>query len=299
MLQADELLDLFVDYCAAECGLSKNTLAAYTNDIRAYLDALALTTDEEIEQVKAARVVGFMARCRREGLAQNSVWRRIVAVRQFYRFLLLESYIKRDPLSIIEAPHLWKQIPSTLSVSEVTELLEAPNTDTKLGLRDRAILETFYATGARVSEVVGLDTSSIDLQSWFARCYGKGMKERLVPIGSKAVEWITRYLEESRPLLCKRDDERALFVSRSGRRMDRQRLWVLVKTYARKAGIATPLYPHGLRHSFATHLLENGANLREIQILLGHADISTTEIYTHVERKRMIEAHRHFHPRGG
>jgi integrase/recombinase XerD len=298
MPQSSELLRFFLDYCSAECGLSANTLAAYRSDLTDFLDDARIADERALESLKPARLVDYVDSCRRRGLAANSVWRRLVAVRMFYRFLVLESYIESDPAEGLQTPRLWKRIPDFLSVEDVESLLSAPRDDARHGLRDRAILEMLYATGARASEICGLDVDSVNFEYGFVRCFGKRMKERLVPVGSRALGAVQRYLESSRPLLLKEAAEKALFLSGRGKRLSRQSLWSLVKKYALQAGLATHVHPHTLRHSFATHLLSGGADLRAVQIMLGHADVSTTEIYTHVDMDRLLGVHRRFHPRG-
>jgi integrase/recombinase XerD len=216
----------------------------------------------------------------------------------FYRFLRLEQIVENDAAELFETPRLWKKIPDVLSVKEVEELLSAPEGDRPLVLRDRAALEVLYATGARASEVCGLNVGSVNFEYSFVRCYGKRRKERLVPVGSRAVEALRGYLEGGRPLLAKDSEQNALFLSRRGRRMSRQTLWQLVRKYARRAGLGAGIHPHTLRHSFATHLLAGGADLRAVQVMLGHADVGTTEIYTHIEEGRLRGIHRRFHPRG-
>lgn len=298
MPKSSELLEFFLDYCSAECGLSANTLAAYRLDVTDFLNEMRLGDERALESLKPARLVDYVDSCRRRGLAANSVWRRLVAVRMFYRFLVLENYIESDPAEGLQTPRLWKRIPDFLSVEDVERLLSAPPEDGRHGLRDRAILEMLYATGARASEICGLNVDSVNSEYGFVRCYGKRMKERLVPVGSRALEAVRRYLEGGRPLLVKEEGEKALFLSGRGKRLSRQSLWSLVGKYALRAAIATPVHPHTLRHSFATHLLSRGADLRAVQIMLGHADISTTEIYTHVDMDRLLGVHKRFHPRG-
>ena len=298
MAQSLEFLRYFLDYCAAECGLSPNTLAAYQSDLTDFLTQLALTDAAALQGLKATGLVDYVEVCRRRGMAPNTVWRRLVAVRMFYRFLLLEGYVENDIAEAFQTPRLWKKIPSVLSVEQVGQLLAAPSGDSPVALRDRAVLEVLYATGARASEVCTLDMESVNFEYSFVRCYGKRMKERLVPMGSRARDALRDYLERGRPLLAKGGGEKALFLSRAGRRMTRQMLWRLVGKYARAAGIGVHVHPHMLRHSFATHLLGGGADLRAVQMMLGHADISTTEIYSHVDRTRLLQVHKRFHPRG-
>jgi integrase/recombinase XerD len=215
-----------------------------------------------------------------------------------YRFLVSEGEVRRNPAEVLESPRLWQRVPEVLGVQQVEALLDAPSRDTALGLRDRAMLEMLYATGARASEVCGLDVGHVNFEYSFVRCYGKRRKERLVPVGKPALQALRDYLERGRPELQRDPEQPALFLSRFGRRLGRGGLWARVKKHATAAGIGTDVHPHTLRHSFATHLLSHGADLRSVQVMLGHADISTTEIYTHVDRSRLKAAHRRYHPRG-
>jgi integrase/recombinase XerD len=232
-----------------------------------------------------------------KGLSANSIARRLAAIKVFYRFLVRERILKDDPTSLIDSPRLWKKIPDTLSLNELDALLKQPNIRDKQGIRDRAILETLYATGMRVSEAVNLKVDNINLEIGFLRCIGKGNKERVIPVGRKAIISIHRYLELSRPQLLRKKESEFLFLNRFGKKISRQSLWKMIKKYARAARIKKSIRPHTLRHSFATHLLERGADLRSVQEMLGHANISTTQIYTHINKERLKTIHRLFHPR--
>jgi len=298
MTTSSQLLEAFLHYCAAECGLSANTLAAYRSDVSDFLELARCPDQEALQRVNTERLVEYVDTGQKRGLSSASVWRRMVAVRMFYRFLLLEGYVKDDPTASFQTPRLWRRMPNVLGVDDVERLLEAPSADTPIELRDRAMLELLYATGARASELCGLDVGDIDPDYAFVRCYGKRMKERLVPVGAKALEAVSDYLQRGRPSLLRHESEPALFLSRSGRRFTREALWKRVRKWARAAGIRVEVHPHMLRHSFATHLLSGGADLRSVQVMLGHSDISTTEIYTHVERGRLKAAHKRYHPRG-
>lgn len=293
-----QLLRFFLDYCASECGLAVNTLGAYESDLSDFIGFMKPGSASDLEALSAARLVEYVDSCRRRGLATNSIWRRLVAVRMFFRFLVMEGYVRTDPAAAFKTPHLWKRVPDVLTIEQVEELIEAPRGDGPLILRDRAVLDLLYATGARASEVCGLDLGGVNFEYGFVRCYGKRMKERLVPVGTKAREALREYIDKARPLLLKKRMQNALFVTRSGRRIARQAVWALVRKYARQAGIGVPVHPHTLRHSFATHMLSGGADLRAVQLMLGHADVSTTEIYTHVDRDRLKSIHKRFHPRG-
>ncbi|NLW51431.1 MAG: tyrosine recombinase, partial [Candidatus Brocadiaceae bacterium] len=278
MSAAADLLDLFLGYCVAECGLSANTIDAYRRDVVHFLRGMGAADDRDLERLTSARLVDYVEACRRAGLAPNSIWRRLVSVRMFYRFLLAEGLVRTDPLHVFRTPRLWRRMPDVLNTDQVDRLLEAPQGDGPLGLRDRAALEILYATGARAGELCGLDVGDLNFEYSFVRCYGKRMKERLVPVGRRAVEAVRGYLDHGRPALLRRPQEPALFLTRTGRRLTRVALWSRVRHHARAAGLGNAVHPHTLRHSFATHLLSGGADLRSVQVMLGHADISTTEI---------------------
>jgi len=298
MTRPTDLLDAFLHYCAAECGLSVNTLDAYKSDVSDFLRFVGAGDERALGRLSTARLVDYVDACRRRGLSPGTIWRRLVSVRMFYRFLLLEGHVERDPAEAFQTPRLWKRIPEVLSVEDVERLLEAPDRDTPLGLRDRAALEMLYATGARASELCGLNVGDVNFEYGFVRCYGKRMKERLVPVGRTALEAVREYMERGRPALLRDEGESALFLTRAGRRLSRNALWQRVRKHARAAGISGDVHPHTLRHSFATHLLSGGADLRSVQVMLGHADISTTEIYTHVDHSRLKSIHEKYHPRG-
>ncbi|MBS3762688.1 MAG: site-specific tyrosine recombinase XerD [Planctomycetes bacterium] len=297
MIESTELLRFFLDYCAIECGLSENTIAAYKSDVADFIETLGFKNEAELDKLTSSELVEFVQICRDKNLSANSIWRRLVAVRMFFHFLRLEEYVENDITDAFQTPRLWKKIPEVLSEKQVEELLSAPNPDDLLGMRDRAILELLYATGARASEVCSLDVGHVNKEYGFVRCYGKRMKERIVPVGESALEALEHYLGEARPELVKSDQQTALFVSRTGRRLTRQALWRIVRDSGRKAGLGVKIHPHLLRHSFATHLLAGGADLRAVQLMLGHADVSTTEIYSHVDEDRLVGIHKQFHPR--
>ena len=292
-----ELVRLFLDYCAAEGGLTASTLSAYESDLTDFLRSMEIHSGRQLAELKPARLVDYVDLCRRRGLAPNTIWRRTVSVRMFYRFLVLDGYVDSDVSQGFSTPRLWKRTPGVLSVEEVEKLLGAPEGDGPLALRDRAVLEMLYATGARAGEVCGLNVESVNRQYGFVRCLGKRGKERLVPIGSHALEALDGYLERGRAALVKDRAQAALFVTRRGTRLRRATLWQRVRKHARSAAIGRHVHPHMLRHSFATHLLAGGADLRAVQMMLGHADISTTEIYSHVDRDRLLRTHSRFHPR--
>jgi len=293
----DKYVDLFLDYLSVERGLSKNTILAYRSDLKDYIGFLEAVSKKSISVSSREDIRDFMLHQKDKGLCVNSISRALAALRMFYRFLAREKLIKSDVSSYIDSPKLWKKIPDVLNLDEVERLIEAPDINTPQGIRDRAILEVMYATGMRVSEVAGLRLTDLNADVGFVRCLGKGRKERIVPLGTKAVASVARYLEKVRPRLAK-SGAQELFLNRSGRRISRVSLWKLIKGYAGKARIKKPIRPHILRHSFATHLLERGADLRSVQEMLGHANISTTQIYTHINKDRLRSIHKMYHPRG-
>jgi integrase/recombinase XerD len=250
-----------------------------------------------LSKIQRSDITNFMVFQKNRGLSVNSVARALAAIKSFHRFLVRERVLKIDPTSLVDSPRLWKKIPETLSLNEVVALLDQPNVRDKQGMRDKALLETLYATGMRISEVANLKVSNVNLEVGFARCIGKGNKERVVPLGKKAIEGLRKYLDVSRPKFLGSNESDFVFLSRLGKKISRQSLWKIIKRYAREARIKKPIWPHTLRHSFATHLLERGADLRAVQEMLGHANISTTQIYTHIDKDRLKTIHRKFHPR--
>ena len=283
----------FLSHLTAERGLAANTRAAYRNDLAlfaVFLDASRIAT---WNKVTAQHVLDFLKDRREHQRVASTIFRELIAIRMFFRFLLKEGAVKVDASARVESPKLWKLLPDVLSEEEVERLLLAPDARTKIGCRDKAMLELLYATGLRASELVGLRVRDVNFETGFLRCTGKGDKERIVPVGAPARAAIEEYLAR-RDGFCHED---ALFVTGRRRAMSRVNFWKRVRHYARAAGIARDIYPHLLRHSFATHLLSHGADLRIVQEMLGHADISTTQIYTHVDHQRLKSIHRAFHPR--
>lgn len=295
---ASPLLDLFLDYLLVERGVSPNTVDAYARDVACFLAHLRRCGVDDAA-ASGRDVLSFLKAQRDAGLSARTLARRLSALRTFYRFLLREGLAAASPLARLESPRLWKTLPRTLSRSEASAVVEVPDGEGPAGLRDRALLEVLYATGLRVSEVSHLTLDQVDLTMGFVRTVGKGSKERLVPLGGRAQEALRAYLAAGRPLLLKRGRSPHVFLSRLGRRLSRQSVWKLVKAACRRAGVSGAASPHTLRHSFATHLLEGGADLRSLQMMLGHADLATTQIYTHVTRERLRELVRRHHPRGG
>ncbi|MGD0651560.1 MAG: site-specific tyrosine recombinase XerD [Verrucomicrobiia bacterium] len=296
----NHLVDAFLDHLTVERGLAANTRTAYCTDLSQFVSFLRRHRIDQINSVQRQHITDYLMEQRNRGLTARSVSRHLAAIRMFCRFLFREKILATDITQTIDSPKLWHTLPHTLDYQEVERLLAAPPTCAKLGLRDKAMLELMYATGLRVSEVAKLTLSEINFEAGFLRTVGKGSKERIVPVGKQAICWVQRYLQETRPLVGKDGRNRAeVFLSTRGGPLSRKTIWHLIKKYARHAGITKNITPHTLRHSFATHLLDNGADLRVIQEMLGHADISTTQIYTHVDQGRLKDTHYRFHPRSG
>ncbi len=294
----NQYLDLFLNYLLVEKGLAKNSLDSYGRDMARYLDFLEHRGCVDPSGVSPVDVADFLASLKERGLAPRSRARALSSVRMFHRFLLVEGYAEVNPTAIIEAPKTVAKLPQVLTGREVEALLAAPGGDSNIDIRDQAMLELLYATGLRVSELVGLGLRDVNVTAGYLMAFGKGGKERLVPMGESACAAVARYLSETRPVMDRDGANRYLFLTRLGDRMTRQAFWNIIKKRALEAGVRKSISPHTLRHSFATHLLENGADLRSVQTMLGHADLSTTQIYTHVTRERLKRLHEQFHPRG-
>lgn len=290
-------LEQFIDALWMERGLSKNTLAAYRADISGLGNWLRKEKSTDLLTARRADILEYFDYRVGRGAQPRSTARLLSSIRRFYQYFVRQGKIPEDPSKNIEAPKLGRTLPKSLSEMEVEALLSAPDTGDVLGLRDRTMLELLYAGGLRVSELVGLNISQVNMQQGILRLTGKGNKERLVPLGEEAINWLQRYLAESRSALVKTNQSDALFVTRRGGAMTRQAFWYIIKRYASTAAISQDMSPHTLRHSFATHLLNNGADLRVVQMLLGHSDLSTTQIYTHVARERLKDLHEQHHPR--
>lgn len=285
-------LPIYLDYLAVEKGLARNSLSAYRSDLRHWGHWLK----KDLDRVERIDIVRYFQSLRTAGISARSVARALAAIRGLFRFLVSERHLKRDPTENIENPKLWTTLPKSLQASEVDALLRAPDRTTTDGQRDAAMLELLYATGLRVSELIRVRIEDLVMDAGFLRTIGKGSKERIVPFGDSAKEAIVAFMESGRRELDKKGDPH-LFLSRRGRPMSRQAFWMKIVRYAREAGITTHISPHVLRHAFATHLLENGADLRSVQMMLGHSDISTTQIYTHVSRARLQKMYEQYHPR--
>ena len=292
-----QLLDQFLDGIWLESGLSANTLAAYRTDLRAFQSWLA-KKGLALEQATRADLLAYLAANVRAGLSPRSSARHLSTLRRFYRYLLIQGRTQADPTADVRSPVIGRPLPKNISEQGVEKLLSTPPRDTALGSRDRAMLETMYASGLRVSELVGLTLNELDLTTGLVRVVGKGGRERIVPLGEEASESLGEYLGQARSDLLKAQLTDAVFVTRRGGPMTRQAFWQLIKRYAQQAGIGAEFSPHSLRHAFATHLLNHGADLRSVQMLLGHTDLSTTQIYTHVARARLQSLHGTHHPRG-
>ncbi len=292
------LLERFLDGLWMEHGLSENTLSAYRSDLKRLARWLQGARRRSLAEAERTDLLAFLAARVQAKASPRTAARLVSSMRRFYRYLHREGVVRSDPSLRIDAPRLGRPLPAALSEDEVEALLDAPEVGSALGLRDRCMLEVLYATGLRVSELVGLSLTQINPRQGVLRVLGKGNKERLVPLGETALDWLERYLREARPLLLGAAPSEALFPTRRHGPMTRQAFWHLIKRYAVRAGVRKSLSPHTLRHSFATHLINHGADLRVVQLLLGHSDLSTTQIYTHVARARLQGLHRQHHPRG-
>lgn len=289
--------ELFLEYLVVELGLSANTRLAYERDLRLFGKYLGLEESSDLTFVTRENIIAYLTELKRKGLASATIARKLAAIKAYYRFMMAEGYLDSDPAEVVEAGIKGARLPRVLTEEDVLALLEQPNLDTDEGYRDRTMLELLYATGLRVSELVNIKVGSINLQMNYVIAFGKGSKERLIPLGSVAAKYLKHYLEEIRPKFIKNDNEKILFLSRGGKGITRFRFWQIIRNYGKAANLSKSLTPHVLRHSFATHLLDNGADLRSVQELLGHSDISTTQIYTHLTNKRLRDIYSKTHPR--
>ena len=294
-----DYLSLFQEYLTVELGLAKNTQLAYMRDLRLLMKSLQLKADEELLQVSRQQLIAYLVRLKQEGRAASTVARKLASIKAFYRFLTAERYIRRNPAEVLEAASRGLHLPKVLSVQEVERLLDEPNLGTLDGYRDKTMLELLYATGMRVSELVNVPVKNVDMKMQYVIVMGKGSKERMLPLGRTALHYLEHYLSVVRPQLLhgKPDAAAELFVTGWGGPMTRERFYEIIVAYGKSAGISKRVTPHMLRHSFATHLLNNGTDLRIVQELLGHADISTTQIYTHLDVERLREVYDKTHPR--
>ena len=291
------LIDEFIDYLAIEKRLSHNTLEAYRRDLTKFAAKQKCCTDKDLMQLGRKDVMVYLSALKKESMANSSMARHLVTLRCFYRFLIAEKGLEEDPTANIDSPSIWKKLPKVLTHQEVEALLNQPNTNTSLGIRDAAMLEVLYATGFRVSELISLTINDINLEAGYLMTYGKGSKERIVPMGELAIQRLRDYLYQVRPKYSRDSNSPTLFLNRSGKGLTRQGFWKVIKKHAKAAGIKGEITPHCLRHSFATHLLGGGADLRSVQKMLGHADITTTQIYTHLTKEKLRDLYNKFHPR--
>ncbi|PLA94505.1 site-specific tyrosine recombinase XerD [Ligilactobacillus salivarius] len=287
----------YLHYLKVERGLSENTIASYGIDLKLFLEYLRENEIPSFKQVNKEVIVNYMQSEKNNNKANSSILRSVSSLRKFFQYLAQEKIIEKDPMLLIDTPKKKQHLPQVLTKEEVEKLLHSPNTGQVLGLRDRAMLELMYATGLRISEIINLKLEDLHLTMGTLQTLGKGHKERIVPVGDEAIKWTNRYLEEARPKLLKQKRSNYLFLNFHGNNLTRQGVWKNLKAEVRKAGIQKNITPHTLRHSFATHILENGADLRIVQELLGHADISTTQIYTHLSNKQLADIYNRAHPR--
>lgn len=289
----------YLGYLKLEKNLAENTTASYKNDLSSFLRFLEEYKIEDPSQIDSRIIINFFTNLEKIGLTSSSAARYFSSLKGFLNYLFANNYLKNNPIEKVSPPKLAKTLPGVLSVEEVDKIISQPDISSTLGIRDKTILEVFYACGLRISELIGLKLSDLFLGEEMIRVLGKGSKERIVPIGSSAINWVQTYLSKSRPLLQKKmKSENCLFLNNRGSKLSRMGVWKIVDRYVKESGIEKPVHPHTFRHSFATHLIEGGADLRSVQEMLGHADISTTQIYTHIDREFIKQVHKQFHPRG-
>jgi len=289
----------YLAHIKLEKNLSQNTVSSYKIDINAFISFLKDSGIDDPSDISSDHIGSFFKTLKELGLLGSSSARYFSSLKGFFLYLLKNKYIVKNPIEKITAPRISKKLPGVLDVSEVEKILSAPDANDKLGLRDKAMLELFYACGTRVSELINIKVNDLFFEDEIIRVFGKGSKERLIPVGSSAVKWVGEYLKKSRPLLMKKSkSENNLFLNSRGSKLSRMGVWKIIDRYVKQAGIEKDVHPHTFRHSFATHLLEGGADLRAVQEMLGHADISTTQIYTHIDRDYIKQIHKQFHPRG-
>lgn len=287
----------FLNYMAAERGLAENTLLSYGRDLRKFASYLESAGISSAQRVVRANVIDYIISEKRRGIASNSLSRYLIAIKMFFRFLVEEGVLEKDDTELIESPKLWRVLPETMTIQEVERVLSLPDMATREGIRDRAIMEMLYATGMRISELSNLKLADCNPRSGTVICHGKGSRQRMVPVGREAIKAVSLYLKESRSRFLQGKESPYLFVTRLRTRFTRAGLWKMIHAYVRKLNLGKKVTPHTFRHTFATHLLANGAELRIIQAMLGHASIATTQIYTHVDKDRLKSIHRKYHPR--
>jgi integrase/recombinase XerD len=294
----DQLVDQYINFLVVEKGMSAQTIEAYASDLSAFLSFLKNLEIHRIDQADTTVILKYVIDMRKTGRGARTRARHLVSLRGFFHYLKKMAILNQNPAEMIDRPKSGFKLPDVLSINQVSLLLATPNREMPIGLRDAAMLELIYAAGLRVSELIGLQMNSLNLEAGFVRVIGKGSKERIVPIGRKAIDCLSHYLESARNYQLKGQNSLYVFIARAGNPMTRQAFWKLLKRYTLQAGITQKVTPHTLRHSFASHLLEGGADLRAVQGMLGHVDIATTQIYTHIAQKRLVEIHRKHHPRG-
>lgn len=293
-----QLLDNFYNYMVVEKRLASNTIDSYSRDLIKFVEFVESNNRKHIKDCSRLDLLSFLNVIKKKGLSSRSLSRMLSSIKSFYNFLVSDGILTHNPFQEVQSPKIDQKLPGVLTQEEVDRLISAPDTDTPLGLRDRTLFEVLYATGLRVSELVSLKLKNINIEAGFVIVIGKGSKERVVPFGEEAALWLQKYINRSRPTLLSATMNAHIFVNRSGQRLSRQGFWKIVKKYCLQAGIKKMISPHTLRHSFATHILEGGADLRSIQIMLGHSDISTTQIYTHITKESLKKLHKRYHPRG-
>lgn len=295
----ETFLNEYLSVLKLERNLSENTILSYKNDLTSLLDFLEQNKVEDLSQVNFNHITNFFNSLHELGLSSTTAARYFSSVKGFFNYLYINKYIEQNPVERISSPKLSKNLPVVLTVEEINSIIDLPNTNTKLGLRDKALLELLYACGTRVTEIINLKISDLFFKEEIIRVFGKGSKERIVPIGSSAIRWVEEYLLKSRPFLEKKfKSENIVFLNSRGMKLSRMGIWKIINRYTNESGVKREVHPHTFRHSFATHLLEGGADLRAVQEMLGHADISTTQIYTHIDRDYIKQVHKEFHPRG-
>ena len=292
-----KLLDQFLNHLSLEVGLSANTIDSYGRDLKRYIKFLQERKVDSVDKITGKYITDLIVLMSKMGLRPSSIARNLTSIRSFHKFLVTEGYSDSNPAGALESPKLWRKLPTVLNVKEIEKLLDKPTEDDPLSLRDKAILEFLYATGVRISELIKIKRKDVLSEVELVRVTGKGQKERIIPVGKIALGSVKRYLQEARPKLAKQNSEDFLFLNRRGGSFSRMGLWKILRKYVTQAGIKKKVSPHTIRHSFATHLLKAGADLRAVQEMLGHADISTTQIYTHLDREYLKQEHRDYHPR--
>lgn len=298
MMNLDKISDLYIKHMLLEKGLAANSMESYTHDLAVFVDFMVQNGIDEIEAVDTTAILAWLIHLNREGLSARSRARHLIAIRGLFKFLIKEEILTSDPVKLVDIPKTGLYLPEVMTVEEIEKLLAVPDKTVPRELRNAAMVEIIYGAGLRVSELINMKVQDINFDAGFVRIFGKGSRERVVPVGSHAREQTLEWIRIGRPQLLQNTTSRYLFVARAGKPMTRQGFWKIIKRYSLKAGIRRNITPHTFRHSFATHLIEGGADLRSVQTMLGHADIATTQIYTHISKAHLLEMHKKFHPRG-